>query len=186
MSGSRRAWAAIVTIAVVALFASPVHRAAGCPGHGAPPDARRRPGGRADHGAAHHGPGQPAAVLGALCLTPLAGRPGCRGRLLALAPGRAVEQLVGYSASQPGGRASSCCSLWASCTSGCCPGSPRWSSFGRRRRYRGRVRSFFLVALGVAYPIGSLGPGGPIIDWIGLGWTTAGTAVLLTLIAGAS
>src|SRR6202034_1583018 len=47
--------------------------------------------------------------------------------------------------------------------------------------YRGRVLSFFLVALGVAYPIGSLIQG-PIIDWIGLGWTTAGTAVLLTLI----
>ena len=41
--------------------------------------------------------------------------------------------------------------------------------------------SFFLVALGVGYPIGSLAQG-PVIDWIGLGWTTAGTAVLLALI----
>jgi predicted MFS family arabinose efflux permease len=47
--------------------------------------------------------------------------------------------------------------------------------------YRGRVLSFFLVALGVAYPIGSLAQG-PVIDRIGLGWTTAGTAALLALI----
>ena len=47
--------------------------------------------------------------------------------------------------------------------------------------FRGRVLSFFLVALGVAYPVGSLVQG-PVIDRIGLGWTTAGTAGLLTLI----
>ena len=47
--------------------------------------------------------------------------------------------------------------------------------------YRGRILSFFLVALGVAYPIGSLAQG-PVIDWIGLGWTTAGTALALSLI----
>jgi len=50
--------------------------------------------------------------------------------------------------------------------------------------YRGRVLSFFLVALGVAYPIGSLAQG-PVIDWIGLGWTTAGTSILLLLIMAA-
>jgi predicted MFS family arabinose efflux permease len=47
--------------------------------------------------------------------------------------------------------------------------------------YRGRVLSFFLVALGVAYPIGSLVQG-PIIDGVGMGWTTAGAAILLSLI----
>ena len=50
--------------------------------------------------------------------------------------------------------------------------------------YRGRVLSFFLVALGVAYPLGSLAQG-PVIDWIGLGWTTAGTALLLAVIMAA-
>jgi hypothetical protein len=50
--------------------------------------------------------------------------------------------------------------------------------------YRGRVLSFFLVALGVSYPIGSLVQG-PVIDRIGIGWTTAGTAVLLLVILGA-
>jgi hypothetical protein len=47
--------------------------------------------------------------------------------------------------------------------------------------YRGRVLSLFMVALGVAYPLGSLAQG-PVIEWIGLGWTTAGTALLLALI----
>jgi hypothetical protein len=43
------------------------------------------------------------------------------------------------------------------------------------------VLSFFLVALGVAYPIGSLVQG-PVIDRVGIGWTTAGSAVLLSLV----
>jgi len=47
--------------------------------------------------------------------------------------------------------------------------------------YRGRILAFFLVALGVAYPVGSLVQG-PIIDRIGIGWTTAGGAALLSLI----
>jgi predicted MFS family arabinose efflux permease len=47
--------------------------------------------------------------------------------------------------------------------------------------YRGRILAFFLVALGVAYPVGSLVQG-PIIDRIGTAWTTAGAAGLLSLI----
>ena len=41
--------------------------------------------------------------------------------------------------------------------------------------YRGRVLSFFLVALGVAYPIGALVQG-PVADHIGVGWTTVAAA----------
>ena len=44
--------------------------------------------------------------------------------------------------------------------------------------YRGRVLSFFLVALGVSYPVGSLVQG-PVANRIGVGWTTAGAALLL-------
>jgi MFS family permease len=44
--------------------------------------------------------------------------------------------------------------------------------------YRGRVLSFYLVALGVSYPIGSLLQG-PIADQVGLAWTTLGAAALL-------
>jgi hypothetical protein len=50
--------------------------------------------------------------------------------------------------------------------------------------YRGRVLSFYLVALGVAYPVGSLVQG-PVIDRIGIGWTTAASAVLLALVMAA-
>jgi hypothetical protein len=46
------------------------------------------------------------------------------------------------------------------------------------------VLSFYLVALGVAYPVGSLVQG-PVIDRIGIGWTTAASAVLLALVMAA-
>jgi MFS family permease len=46
--------------------------------------------------------------------------------------------------------------------------------------YRGRVISFFQVALGVSYPIGALLQG-PLADAIGIGWTTAGSALVLAL-----
>jgi len=47
--------------------------------------------------------------------------------------------------------------------------------------YRGRVLSFFLVALGVAYPIGALAQG-PVADHIGVGWTTIAAALTLAAI----
>ena len=46
--------------------------------------------------------------------------------------------------------------------------------------YRGRVISFFQVALGVSYPLGALLQG-PVADAIGIGWTTTASAVLLAL-----
>jgi MFS family permease len=46
--------------------------------------------------------------------------------------------------------------------------------------YRGRVISFFQVALGVSYPLGALLQG-PLADAIGVGWTTAGSALVLAL-----
>ena len=51
--------------------------------------------------------------------------------------------------------------------------------------YRGRVLSLYLVALGVAYPVGALAQG-PVVDRIGVGWTTTGTAVLLGLVLSAA
>jgi predicted MFS family arabinose efflux permease len=47
--------------------------------------------------------------------------------------------------------------------------------------YRGRVLGLYLVALGVGYPIGALVQG-PIVDRIGIGWTTTASALLLTLV----
>ena len=46
--------------------------------------------------------------------------------------------------------------------------------------YRGRVLGFYLVALGVSYPVGSLVQG-PVADEIGLAWTTIGGAALLAV-----
>jgi hypothetical protein len=51
--------------------------------------------------------------------------------------------------------------------------------------FRGRVLSLYLVALGVAYPVGALVQG-PVADKIGIGWTTTATALLLTLVLGAA
>jgi predicted MFS family arabinose efflux permease len=50
--------------------------------------------------------------------------------------------------------------------------------------YRGRVLSLFSVALGVAYPVGSLIQG-PVVDRIGIAWTTVASAVLLSGVLGA-
>jgi MFS family permease len=47
--------------------------------------------------------------------------------------------------------------------------------------YRGRVISFFQVALGVSYPVGALLQG-PVADAIGIGWTTTCSALALALI----
>lgn len=46
--------------------------------------------------------------------------------------------------------------------------------------YRGRVISFFQVALGVSYPVGALLQG-PLADAVGIGWTTLGSAIVLAL-----
>jgi MFS family permease len=48
-------------------------------------------------------------------------------------------------------------------------------------RYRGRILSFYIVALGVSYPIGSLIQG-PLADHIGLRWTCGGAAAVLALV----
>jgi MFS family permease len=47
--------------------------------------------------------------------------------------------------------------------------------------YRGRVISFFQVALGVSYPVGALLQG-PLADAVGIGWTTAVSALVLALV----
>jgi MFS family permease len=120
------------------------------------------------------------AVAGALCLAPLAFRLG-RGRVLAGSLALLPAVLIVYAASP---------SRWAGAVSlflvglvyiGVLSGLSTLIQLRAPEEYRGRVLSFFLVALGVAYPLGSLAQG-PIIDWIGLGWTTAGTALLLAVI----
>jgi MFS family permease len=120
------------------------------------------------------------AVAGALCLAPLASRLG-RGRLLAWNLALLPVTLMAYSTSQtpwPGAAAIFAVGL---VYIGVLSGLSTVVQLRAPQAYRGRVLSFFLVALGVAYPIGSLVQG-PIIDGIGMGWTTAGAAILLSLI----
>ena len=120
------------------------------------------------------------AVAGALCLAPLAVRFG-RGRVLTGSLVALPVTLTGYAASR---------SLWWGTAAlfvvglnyiGVLSGLSTVVQLHAPQAYRGRVLSFFLVALGVAYPLGSLAQG-PVIDRVGIGWTTAGSALLLAVI----
>ena len=120
------------------------------------------------------------AVLGALCLAPLAARLG-RGRVLAASLMLLPVVLIGYSASRTRWQGAVTLFVVGLVYIGVLSGLSTLVQLRAPQAYRGRVLSFFLVALGVAYPVGSLVQG-PVIDRVGLGWTTAGAAVLLALI----
>lgn len=120
------------------------------------------------------------AVLGALCLAPLAARVG-RGRVLVASLILLPVVLIGYSASRTVWQGAVTLFVVGLVYIGVLSGLSTVVQLRAPRAYRGRVLSFFLVALGVAYPVGSLVQG-PVIDRIGLGWTTAGAALLLALI----
>jgi len=123
------------------------------------------------------------AVLGALCLAPLAARLG-RGRVLVGSLVLLPVVLIGYSAARTPWQGAATLFLVGLVYIGVLSGLSTLVQLRAPQAYRGRVLSFFLVALGVAYPVGSLVQG-PVIDRIGLGWTTAGTAALLALIMAA-
>jgi MFS family permease len=120
------------------------------------------------------------AVAGALCLAPLAGRLG-RGRLLAGNLVLLPVVLIAYSAAQTRWQGAALLFAVGLVYIGVLSGLTTLVQLRAPQAYRGRILSFFLVALGVAYPVGSLAQG-PVIDWIGLGWTTAATALALSLI----
>lgn len=119
-------------------------------------------------------------MAGALCLAPLAARLG-RGRVLAWSLGLLPVTLSAYSASQTPWQGAATLFGVGLVYIGVLSGLSTVVQLRAPAAYRGRVLSFFLVALGVAYPVGSLVQG-PVIDRIGIGATTAGTAVLLLLI----
>jgi MFS family permease len=169
--------AAIVTIAVVALLASPFIALVPA---------------MADH-VAHGGSRSVAsatavlttaqgvgAVAGALLLAPLAARFG-RGPALATSLVVLPFVLVLYGASGT--------LVWATATLfvvglvyiGVLSGLSTLVQLSAPAEFRGRVLSFYLVALGVGYPIGSLLQG-PVVDRVGLGWTTVVTSGLLALV----
>jgi MFS family permease len=170
-------WAAIITIAVVALLASPFIALV-------PVMADRL-----THGGAREVAQTTAilttaqgagAVVGALLLAPLAARLS-RGRLLAWNLAMLPVVLIAYGAAQTRWEGTVLLFLVGLVYIGVLSGLTTVVQLRAPQAYRGRVLSFFMVALGVAYPLGSLAQG-PVIDRIGLGWTTAGTALLLLLI----
>jgi predicted MFS family arabinose efflux permease len=169
--------AAIITIAVVALLASPFIALVPVMAHHLTHGGSRAIAQTTALLTTAQGAG---AVLGALCLAPLAGRLG-RGRLLAWNLAVLPAVLVAYGASQTRWEGVALLFVVGLVYIGVLSGLTTLVQLRAPAAYRGRVLSFFLVALGVAYPIGSLVQG-PVIDWIGLGWTTAGTAALLALI----
>lgn len=169
--------AAIGTIAVVALVASPFIALV-------PVMARQLTGGGARAVAqatavltTAQGAG---AVVGALCLAPLAARLG-RGRVLAGSLVLLPVTLTGYGMSRSLGWGAAALFAVGLVYLGVLSGLQTVVQLRAPQAYRGRVLSFFLVALGVAYPIGSLVQG-PVIDRVGIGWTTAGSALLLAVI----
>ena len=174
--------AAIATIAVVAFLASPFIALVPVMAH------------HLTHGGSRAGPQPPAlptapqgagAGAGALCLCPLAPSLG-RGRVLAWGLVLLPATLIAYSTAATRWWGAAALFAVGMVYIGVLSGLSTLVQLRAPQAYRGRVLSFFLVALGVAYPLGSLVQG-PIIDRIGMGWTTAGSAVLLSLImAGAS
>ncbi len=120
------------------------------------------------------------AVLGALALAPLAAWLG-RGRVLAACLIALPVTLAGYSLAATPWQGAVTLLIVGLVYIGVLSGLSTVVQLRAPQAYRGRVLSFFLVALGVAYPVGALIQG-PVIDAIGIGWTTAGTAGLLAVI----
>jgi MFS family permease len=170
-------WAAITSIAVVAVLASPFIALV-------PVMARHLTRGGATAVAqttavltTAQGVG---AVAGALALAPLAARVG-RGRVLVASLILLPVVLAGYGAAQRPWQGAVGLFVVGLVYIGVLSGLSTVVQLRAPQAYRGRILAFYLVALGVGYPVGSLLQG-PVIDRIGLGWTTAGTALLLLLI----
>jgi MFS family permease len=166
--------AAIIAIAVVALVAAPFIALV-------PAMALRLA-----HGAASGVPEATSAlttaqglgaVAGALTIAPLAARLG-RGPLLGWSLALLPVVLACYAAAG---------TLWLGVLTmfavglvyvGVLSGLSTAVQLNAPHKYRGRVNSFFLVALGVSYPVGALLQG-PVADKIGVGWTTALSGLVL-------
>jgi MFS family permease len=123
------------------------------------------------------------AVAGALLMAPLAARVG-RARLVRWSLALLPVTLIIYALSPD---------LWWGVVAlfavglnylGVLSGLSTTVQLHAPQAYRGRVVSFFLVALGVSYPVGALLQG-PVADSIGVGWTTACSAITLAAIMAA-
>ncbi len=173
-------WTAITAIAVVGLLASPFIALVPVMAHHLTHGGARAVAQMTAILTTAQGAG---AVAGALLLAPAAALVG-RGRLLAWNLAVLPVALIAYGSSQTRWEATVLLFLVGLVYIGVLSGLTTVVQLEAPQAYRGRVLSFFLVALGVAYPLGSLAQG-PVIDRVGLGWTTAGTALLLLVIMAA-
>lgn len=119
------------------------------------------------------------AVAGALLLAPLAARIG-RGRLLGWSLAMLPVALLWYAVAPSRWWGIAALFVVGLVYLGVLSGLSTVVQLAAPAAYRGRVISFFQVALGVSYPVGALLQG-PLADAVGIGWTTAGSAVVLAL-----
>jgi MFS family permease len=117
------------------------------------------------------------AVLGALVIPPLAAGYG-RGRVLLTSLGLLPPVLVAYGFSSTLPVATGTLFLVGIVYLGVLSGLSTVVQLRAPTAFRGRILALYLMALGVAYPIGSLVEG-PLADRIGLGWTTSAGALVL-------
>ncbi len=120
------------------------------------------------------------AVAGALLMAPLAARIG-RGRLLGWSLGLLPVALTCYALSPTRWWGVVTLFLVGLVYLGVLSGLSTAVQLYAPPDYRGRVLSFFQVALGVSYPLGALLQG-PVADAIGIGWTTASSAIAMVVI----
>jgi len=168
--------AAITTIAIVALSASPFIALV-------PAMAHRLTNGGARAIASATGLLTTAqgigAVVGALAIAPLAARFG-RGRVLTCSLAVLPPVLVLYGFAPSLVLALPALFLVGLVYISVLSGLSTVVQLRAPAEVRGRVLSLYLVALGVSYPIGSLVQG-PLADSLGLAWTTAGAGALLAI-----
>jgi len=170
-------WAAISTIAVVALLASPFIALVPVMARHVDPGSARTVGRATAVLTTAQGLG---AVVGALSLAPLAAAFG-RGRTLLVALGVLPVTLVLYALSTSLVAAAASLALVGLVYLGTLSGLSTVVQLHAPAAFRGRILSIYLVALGVAYPLGSLLQG-PLVDRVGIAWTTAGSAAVLALV----
>ncbi len=117
------------------------------------------------------------AVAGALILPALALRAG-RGRVLAWSLCLLPVTLIGYGAARSPWSAAALLFAVGLVYMSVLSGLQTTVQLHAPQAYRGRILSLFMVALGVAYPLGSLAQG-PLADRLGVAWVTAGSALVL-------
>jgi MFS family permease len=120
------------------------------------------------------------AVLGALCIVPLADRIGL-GRLLVADLVLCPLALAVYGVTPNVVSAVVALTLVGALYIGLLSGLSTVVQLRAPEAYRGRVLSLYMVALGVLYPIGALVQGA-VADVVGLPATTAGFALALVVV----